>query len=43
MPNCTTNASILLDSILENCLDIITVKDLDGRYIACNKAFFEYC
>lgn len=39
MPNCTTNASILLDSILENCLDIITVKDLDGRYIACNKAF----
>ncbi len=39
MPNCTTNSDILLKSILENCLDIITVKDLNGRYIACNKAF----
>ena len=39
MPGCTTNSNILLESILENCLDIITVKDLNGRYIACNKAF----
>ena len=39
MPGCTTNSNILLESILENCLDIITVKDLSGRYIACNKAF----
>lgn len=41
MPGCTTNSNILLESILENCLDIITVKDLDGRYIACNKAFLD--
>lgn len=39
MPGCATNSNILLQSILQNCLDIITVKSLDGRYIACNKAF----
>ena len=39
MPECTINSDILLNSILENCLDIITIKDLNGNYIACNKAF----
>ena len=39
MSGCVTNSEILLKSILENCQDIITVIDLDGRYIACNRAF----
>ena len=39
MPDCTINSDILLESILENCLDIITIKDPEGRFIACNKAF----
>lgn len=39
MPECTINSDILLNSILENCLDIITIKDLECNYIACNKAF----
>ena len=29
----------LLDAIFEYCEDIITVKDLDLKYIAYNKAF----
>ena len=29
----------LLDAIFEYCKDIITVKDLDLKYIAYNKAF----
>lgn len=39
MPSCKTNSNLLLDSILENCLDIITVKDTNGKYLACNRAF----
>ena len=42
MSGCTTNSDILLASILENCLDIITVKDLNAKYIACNKAFLQF-
>ncbi len=35
-----TNSSInLLNSIMEHCDDIITLKDLNLKYIACNKAF----
>jgi len=41
MPGCTTNSNILLASILENCQDIITIKDLSGKYLACNKAFLQ--
>lgn len=41
MTGCTTNSNILLNSILENCLDIITVKDLNGKFVACNKAFLD--
>lgn len=31
----------LLDAIFEYCEDIITVKDLDLKYIAYNKAFIK--
>ena len=31
----------LLDAIFEYCVDIITVKDLDVKYIAYNKAFIK--
>lgn len=41
MPNSTANFNILFNSIMDNCLDIITVKDLDGRYLACNRAFLD--
>ena len=33
--------NILLDSIMENCQDIITVKDLNLKYLICNRAFLK--
>ena len=33
--------NILLNSIMENCQDIITVKDLDFNYLVCNRAFLK--
>ena len=33
--------NVLLDSIMENCQDIITVKDLDYKYLVCNRAFLK--
>lgn len=33
--------NVLLDSIMENCQDIITVKDLDFKYVVCNRAFLK--
>ncbi len=38
----TTGSDYLLDAILEYCDDIITVKDLDFKYIAFNKAFLKH-
>ncbi len=37
-----TNKDYLLDSILEYCDDLITIKNLDLEYVACNKAFLEH-
>ena len=34
-----TGKEYLLDAVLEYCEDIVTVKDLSLRYLACNKAF----
>ena len=33
------NSEVLVEAIMNNCDDIITLKDLDCRYIACNKAY----
>ena len=34
--------SLLLNAIMENCEEIITIKDLNYRYISCNDAFLEH-
>lgn len=36
-----SGVNFLLNSIMENCLDIVTVKDTDLNYIVCNKSFLE--
>ena len=33
------NSQVLVEAIMDNCDDIISLKDLDCRFIACNKAF----
>ena len=35
----TKSKEHLLNAVLEYCEDIVTVKDLSLRYLACNKAF----
>jgi PAS domain S-box-containing protein len=34
--------NILLESIMDYCQDMITVKDLNFNYIACNRAFLKF-
>lgn len=36
------NKDFLLNSILEYCDDLITIKDVNLKYIACNKAFLKH-
>lgn len=36
------NKDYLLDTILEHCDDLITITDLNMRYVACNKSFIEH-
>jgi PAS domain S-box-containing protein len=35
------NSMTIQNAIIENCEDIVTVKDLDLKYTACNKAFLK--
>lgn len=34
--------SILLSAVIEHCQEIITIKDLNYRYLTCNKAFLKH-
>ena len=36
------NKDFLFISILEYCDDLITIKDVNLKYIACNKAFLKH-
>ena len=35
-------ASLLLDGLMENCEEFITIKDLNLNYLMCNNAFLKH-